>query len=263
MINKMRSALFTPILLLTLSILSMHCAKRATQAATPDKGKIEIDKKDLLAMVNKDFKTEEALSEKARFQTEVIMPGDQISITLYEKLPVSQEARSELKRVDETGSVFLLPIGVFKIGGLNLVQAEKLIERKFSELVVSPHCEIQIIKKQYEPRIYIFGEVGKSGSVVYKPGDRLLDAISSAGGVGQSAYRRSIKVIRANKETIDIYSIDLYNLVDKGNIYLNMHLRDNDIVFVPRRFLTTYTEILGAVGNAMPWYLFIQNLFSK
>ena len=259
--RRMRTFPYIPlVVLLTLGMLSIDCAKRATQAV-PDSGKIEIDKKDFLEMVNKDLKTEEALSDQARFQTEVIMPGDQISITIYEKLPVSQEARSELKRVDESGSVFLLPVGTFKLGGLNLVQAEKLIEEKFSELVVSPHCEINIVKKLYEPRIYVFGEVGKSGAVVYKPGDRLLDAISSAGGCEANAYKRSIKVIRADKETINIYSIDLYDIMNSGNIYKNMQLQDNDIIFIPRRFITTWKEIFQALNPVIPWYVLGRGFF--
>jgi polysaccharide export outer membrane protein len=189
------------------------------------------------------------------------MPGDQISITLYEKLPVSQEARSELKRVDENGEIFLLPIGSFKLGGLNLVKAEKLIEEKFSELVVSPHCEIQIVKKLYEPRVYVYGEVEKSGTVNYKPGDRLLDALSSAGGCSQDAYKRSIKVIRADKETINIYSIDLYDILNSGNIYKNIQLNDNDIIFIPRRFLTTWKEIFAALNPVIPWYVIGRGFF--
>ena len=246
--------------LILFSIMVIGCAKRETKP-TPNSDKIEIDKKDLLELVDEDLKTEEALSERARFQTEIIMPGDRIQVTVYEKLPVSQEPRVEMKRVDETGSIFLLPIGAIKMEGLSLVKAEKLIEEKFSELVVSPHCEIQILEKQYEPRIYVFGEVNKSGSIPYKSGDRLLDALSSAGGCDAKAYRRSIKIIRANKETISIYSIDLYDIMKSGNIYKNMKLQDKDIVFVPRRFITGLKEVFSVLNLTIPWYVLVQTIY--
>ena len=242
------------LLLVVSCIMVVGCAKRESQP-TPNGDKIEIDKKDLLELVNKDLKTKDALSDKARFQTEIIMPGDRIQLTIYEKLPVSQEARVEMKRVDETGSIFLLPIGTIKLEGLTLVKAEKLIEKKFSELVVSPHCEIQILEKLYEPRVYVFGEVNKSGSIPYKSGDRLLDAISSAGGCDAKAYRRSIKVIRANKEKVSIYSIDLYDIMKSGNIYKNMKLQDQDIVFIPRRFITGFKEVFSALNVVLPWWV--------
>ena len=256
----MKRTISIVLLLVSLSLVNtafIQCAKRATQA-TPERGKLEINKKDLLAMVHKDLKTDKTLTDHARFQEEIIMPGDQISVVLYEKLPISQEKRSELKRVDETGSVFLLPIGFIKLEGLTLAKAEQKVEEKFSELVVSPHCEIQIVKKLYEPRVYVFGEVTTSGSVPYKPGDRLLDALSSAGGCGSYAYKRSIKVIRSDKETVNIYSIDLHEILNSGNIYKNMQLMDNDIIFIPRRFLTTWKEVFGALNVVMPWYVLVR-----
>ena len=242
------------------SIMVIGCAKRETQPV-PNGDKIEIDKKDLLKLVDKDLKTEEALSDKARFQTEIIMRGDRIQVTIYEKLPVSQEPRVEMKRVDETGSIFLLPVGAIKMEGLSLVKAEKLIEEKFSELVISPHCEIEIIEKLYEPRIYVFGEVGKSGSVPYKSGDRLLDALSSAEGCDAKAYRRSIKIIRADKEIVSIYSIDLYDIMKSGNIYKNMALQDQDIVFVPRRFITGFKEVVSVLNAVLPWWLIVRTFY--
>lgn len=246
--------------LILFSIMVIGCAKRETKPA-PNSDKIEIDKKDLLELVDEDLKTEEALSDKARFQTEIIMPGDRIQVTVYEKLPVSQEPRVEMKRVDETGSIFLLPVGAIKMEGLSLVKAEKLIEEKFSKLVVSPHCEIQILEKQYEPRVYVFGEVGKSGLITFKSGDRLLDAISSAGGCSDNAYKRSIKIIRANKETISIYSIDLYDIMKSGNIYKNMSLHDQDIVFVPRRFITGFREVITVLNAVLPWWLIVRTFY--
>ncbi len=242
------------------SIMVIGCAKRETQPV-PKSDKIEIDKKGLLELVDEDLKTEEALSDEARFQTEIIMRGDRIQVTIYEKLPVSQEPRVEQKRVDETGSVFILPIGAIKLEGLTLVKAEKLIEEKFSELVVSPHCEIQIIEKLYEPRVYVFGEVSNSGSIPYKSGDRLLDAISSAGGCEANAYRRSIKIIRANKEIVSIYSIDLYDIMKSGNIYKNMALKDKDIVFVPRRFITGFKEVFSVLNVVLPWYVIVRTFY--
>lgn len=255
---NLQKACFLVFPLLLISLIAFGCAKREVQS-TPKGDKIEIDKKDLLKMVDSDLKTEEALSDRGRHQTEIIMPGDRIQVTIYEKLPVSQEPRIQQKRVDETGSIFLLPIGIIKLEGLTLVKAEKLIEDKFSELVVSPHCEIQILEKLYEPRVYVYGEVKESGSVKYRSGDRLLDALSSAGGCDAKAYRRSIKVVRVNKDSdkIVIYSIDLIDIMKSGNIYKNIALQDQDIVFVPRRFITGFKEVFSVLNLVLPWYVIV------
>lgn len=257
--KKINITISTLFLLLVICTLSIRCAKRATQATSNEIGKIEVDKNLLHELVNNDLKMEGALSDRARFQSEVIMSGDQISIVLYEKLPISQEKRSELKRVDETGSVFLLPIGPIKLEGLTLAKAEQKVEEKFSELVVAPHCEIQIVKKLYEPRVYVFGEVGKSGSVIYRQGDRLLDALSQVDGCSENAYKRSIKLIRYENDKINIYSINLLDIFESGNIYNNMHLKDRDIIFIPRRFITGFREVFSILSQIAPWYIIIQS----
>jgi protein involved in polysaccharide export with SLBB domain len=241
-------------------MLSTQCAKRATQPV-PNGEKVEIDKKDLLELVGKDLEIDEEEARKERFQTELLMPGDRIQLTIYEKLPVSQEGRIEMKRIDEEGKVFLLPIGEIKLQGLRIAEAEHLIEKKFSELVVSPHCEIQIIEKQYEPRVYVFGEVTKSGSVPFKSGDRLLDAISLAQGCSDNAYKRSIKVVRMEKEKVSIYSLNLNDIFNSGNLYKNIQLRDQDIVFVPRRFMTGFKEVFSALALVVPWYVLVQSIY--
>ena len=256
----MRLILSVPVLIITISILSTQCVKRATQPV-PNGEKVEIDKKELLKLVDKDMEIDEEEARKERFQTELLMPGDRIQLTVYEKLPVSQEGRIEMKRIDEEGKIFLLPIGEIKLEGLRIAEAEHLIEKKFSELVVSPHCEIQVIEKQYEPRVYVFGEVMQAGAVKYKSGDRLLDAISQTQGCSDNAYKRSIKVVRAEKEKVIIYSINLTDILSSGNVYNNIQLQDQDIIFVPRRFMTGFKEVFSALSLVLPWYILVQSVY--
>ncbi len=243
-----------------LALLSVQCAKRQIQGQ-PILDKMVIDKKDLLAMVDKDLQIDQEEAEKARFQTVRITVGDRLQVSIYEKLPVSPEKREEIKRVDEEGKIFLLPLGELKISGLRIAEAEAMIEERFSDLVVSPHCEIQIIQKQYAERVYVYGEVLKAGTMPFKPGDRLLDALSHAGGCADNAYMRSIKVIRTGEENVKVYSIDLRDIFESGNVYNNMRLQDQDIVFVPRRFLAGFKEVFGALGMVMPWYVLVQGLY--
>ncbi len=256
---SMRKKLHTYSFLLLVLLLSINCAKRQTQPA-PTLDKEEVDKKEFLQYLDEDLKQEGEEAGEALFQTEIIGRGDRLSLKIYEKLPVSQDAREEIKRVDEAGNIFILPIGEMKLAGLRIAEAEQKIEDAFSDFVVSPHCEINIEEKLYEPRVYIFGEVSNSGSVPYKRGDRLLDAISYAKGCKDDAYKRSIKVVRFENEKINIYTINLKEILEGGNLYKNIPLRDRDVVFVPRRFLTGFKEVMGALALVMPWYLFARTV---
>lgn len=232
------------------------CVKRMPAATTNDKETV-VSKDEFV----KKFSGQNMAVAKqhAVARAPVLLPGDEISIGIYDKLPVSQDKRLEMKRIGDDGAIFILPAKEIFIGGLTITEAEKTIEKKLSEFIVSPFCEISITKRAFEPRVYVFGEVGKNGVEPLKEGDRLLDALSNANGCGSNAYRRSIKIIRINEQTVSMISINLYDIMNQGKVDKNILMQDQDIVFVPRRFYTNFQEIMQIVSQLVPWYYFVKN----
>lgn len=193
-------------------------------------------------------------------RSEVIYPGDRLEIHVYEKLPASQDVRTEIKRVGDDGTLFLLPVETVTVGGLTVDEAAKVLEAAMAQYVVNPHCEVSIFKRSYEPQVYVFGEVTSSGAVPYKPTYHLLDAVSAAGGCKDNAYLRSVKIVRAVDGSVEMYSVNLYDIMRKGQIQDNIALKDQDIVFIPRRFYTNLREVSTVVGTLLPWYYFVRNM---
>jgi polysaccharide export outer membrane protein len=192
--------------------------------------------------------------------TLTIFPGDELTISIFEKLPVSMERRVEMKRVDTKGYIFMLPIGEIRVAGLSKFEAEELIENLLEEYVVSPHVEIDIAdREKMRSVVYIFGEVAQSGAFPLRPGYKLLDLLSDAGGCNDNAYRRSVKVIRVSDDKVRMASVDLYEILNEGKVQNNMLLDKQDIVFVPRRFYTNFNEVISIISRFLPWYYFVQN----
>ena len=189
----------------------------------------------------------------------LIYPGDELAIGIYDKLPVSQEMRTERKRVREDGTIFFLPIQQVTIGGLTVNEATELIEKKLSEFIVSPFVEIEVTKKAYEPEIYMFGEIGKNGIIKIREGYRLLDAIAESGGYTGNAYRRSVKIIRVVDNKVVMISIDVSKILNDAKLSNNILLQDQDILYVPRRLLVSLAEVLNLVSPFMPLYYYVQN----
>jgi polysaccharide export outer membrane protein len=189
----------------------------------------------------------------------LIYPGDELAIGIYDKLPVSQEMRTERKRVREDGTIFFLPIQMVTVGGLTVNEATELIEKKLSEFIVSPFVEIEVTKKAYEPVIYLFGETGRNGVIKIREGYRLLDAIAESGGYTGNAYRRSIKIIRIVDQKVVMISIDVGTILNDANLSNNILLQDQDILYVPRRLLVSMAEVLNLVSPFMPLYYYLQN----
>jgi protein involved in polysaccharide export with SLBB domain len=247
------------------------CVKRTTttadfSAATPaapvaaaaEPASITMNKQTYVQLTASELAQHDVEVPPPQMRTQIIYPGDHLELSIYEKLPVSQEKRVELKRVNENGSILVVPIGEVPVAGCILTDAQKIIEKKLAEYVITPFCEITIVKREYTPSVYVFGEVGRSGLIQIQRGDRILDVLSQVGGCKADAYRRSIKVVRLIDTTVTLYSIDLAGLLEKGKIEQNMLLRDQDIVYVPRRFLTTYQEVMQGLSGVMPWYFLIK-----
>jgi protein involved in polysaccharide export with SLBB domain len=247
-------------------LLPIGCAKRiplpseGKTAAGTTKGVevMTIEKRDALQQIGNRLPMNKNDLITSRIHSEIIYPGDELEVIIYEKLPVSDEKRFERKRVNGDGRIVVQPVGEVEIAGLSVIQAQKAIEDKMLPFVISPFCEIFITKRRYEPQIYMFGEVMKSGAVSFTKGDRFIDALSLSGGCKDDAYRRSIKLIRSEKEMVVIYSINLQEMLENGRIDQNIELQDQDIIFVPRRFYTSFRETMYGLSLVMPWYYILR-----
>ncbi|MBN1127979.1 MAG: polysaccharide export protein [Chitinispirillaceae bacterium] len=245
---------------------SFGCAKRVplpsgnNAASPPGKGLqvMTIDKKEALQQVGDRLPMTKNELIASRIHSEIIYPGDELEMIIYEKLPVSDEKRLERKRVNEAGRIVLQPVGEVEIAGLSVIQAQKTIEDKLQPFIVSPFCEIFITKRRYEPQIYVFGEVQKNGAISFTKGDHFIDALSTAGGCKDDAYRRSVKLIRSEQEKVVIYSINLLEILENGRLDQNIVLQDQDIIFVPRRFYSTFRETMYGLSMVMPWYYLLR-----
>jgi protein involved in polysaccharide export with SLBB domain len=219
---------------------------------------IIIDKKEASSFVGARLPSDKKELIASRIHSEIIYPGDELEVIIYEKLPVSDEKRLERKRVNEAGKIVIQPVGEVEIAGLSVISAQKRIEERLLPYIVSPFCEIFISKRRYEPQIYVFGEVLKSGAIPFTKGDHFIDALSNAGGCKDDAYRRSVKLIRSEGEKVAVYSINLQEILQNGRIEQNMELQDQDIIFVPRRFYSTFKEVIYALSVVTPWYYILR-----
>jgi hypothetical protein len=58
---------------------------------------------------------------------------------------------------------------------------------------------------------------------------------------------------------VAMISINLYDILGNGRMAENLELRDQDLLFVPRRFFTTFNEVMSVIASLVPWYYFAAN----
>jgi protein involved in polysaccharide export with SLBB domain len=88
-------------------------------------------------------------------------------------------------------------------------------------------------------RVYLTGEVARQGPLEL-PGDERLTvsrAIIQAGGFGDFANKRKVKLVRKTGTTQQIEIIDVAEIINKGRLDLDRVLQPGDVILVPARLI--------------------------
>lgn len=93
-----------------------------------------------------------------------------------------------------------------------------------------------IVLPATEQKYYVLGEVGKAQAYPLKPNDRLIDAITTAGGTTQNADLSKVTLIRKDARGQAVaHAVDLQHMMKKGDMARNETLQPGDVIFVPNR----------------------------
>ena len=160
----------------------------------------------------------------------VLGSGDVVRITVYEHADLSAVAR-----ISQAGSINFPLVGEVFIAGLG----ERSAELKLGELLLqggfvkSP--QVSLIVEQYRSQqVSVLGEVNKPGVYVIDRGNRLMDLLAMAGGVNASGGENAVVIKKGGNEGQGGHPIDLFQLLQKGDMTQNVEVADGDIIYIPR-----------------------------
>jgi polysaccharide export outer membrane protein len=98
--------------------------------------------------------------------------------------------------------------------------------------VTDPQVTV-IVTQINSQRVYILGEVTRTGAYPLLPGMTLLQALSSAGGFTQFANRKKIYMFRTENGKQNKYPFDYKAVVDGKRTDENVVLKAGDTIVVP------------------------------
>lgn len=170
--------------------------------------------------------------------------GDQVQIDIFNIPEYSGKNGQHQVQID--GTLNLPLIGNVSVQGMALDQAKELIQEKYGEYLQIPIVNLNLLAAR-PLKIAIAGEVQHPGSYIISPivsqggnsksGAQLptvTKALQVAGGVTTSADIRQIKIRRLELNALEkIININLWELLQIGNLVQDISLRDGDILFVP------------------------------
>ena len=151
-------------------------------------------------------------------------PGDSVNILIYGK--ANQNITIEINR---DGIINIPEIGPLSVAGLTFIELKKLIETRISEQMIGVNTSITLGNLR-SMQIFVLGESFKPGAYTISSLSTVTHALLASGGVSDIGSLRNIQVKREGEL---INTIDLYDLLLKGDRKNDIRLNQGDVVFIP------------------------------
>jgi protein involved in polysaccharide export with SLBB domain len=158
-----------------------------------------------------------------------IEPGD----TLQIRYPFHPE-RDQQEIVRPDGTLRAAEIGDVEVAGRTTGEVQRLLVERSSTVLRDPQVVVNVT--EFSPKsVYVGGEVGAPGSVAYRKGLTVVQAIANVGGLLPTARRDSVILIRPDTVPDRYVSrrIDVAATLDRGDPEL-VTLAPHDVLYVPR-----------------------------
>jgi polysaccharide biosynthesis/export protein len=171
-----------------------------------------------------------------------IQGGDELSISIDDDPTLSENVT-----VLDDGSISIPPAGSIDIGGMTTQEASHEIALRLRRYMVRPQIVVSVVKEGVL-EVTVLGDVKQPGKYELRSQGRLLDAIAAAGGIAETETGVYPAARIATPGGGDVATISLQNLLQEGDISLDVPLQQGAVVYVPGR-MTFDVQVLGAVDH--------------
>ncbi len=151
-------------------------------------------------------------------------PGDALNIQLFGNVNLEYYLV-----VSREGSISFPEIGPILVAGLDFQEARNTINERVAEQLIGVRSSITLGELR-TIRIFVLGEVIEPGSYAVSGLSTMTNALFESGGVTEVGSLRQIQLNR-NGETVT--TLDLYDLLLRGDTSNDARLQPGDVIFVP------------------------------
>lgn len=129
--------------------------------------------------------------------------------------------------IDQYGDIEIPMVGLVKLAGMTLKQAEKVINARVSEYLTYVTVTVKLLSY----RVSVLGEVKSPGiKQIDRASLTLLDAISYGGDITDMGNRKKVRLIRKEGNRSKVYTIDMSSVdMLASDLY---YLRPDDVIYV-------------------------------
>jgi polysaccharide biosynthesis/export protein len=168
--------------------------------------------------------------------------------------------------VPPDGKIAMQLLEPFSILGKTTTEVAQMLTEKWNKYGINPSVSVSLVQKRGDRArpfmtpgdrlqvperhnwIFVSGAVARPGFYIFKPGDRLLDALNFVGGPTSNANLKKISLRHSvkGKQFAKVTEINFLKFLQKGDLKCNVPLTADDVFFVPEKTRTTpeWQEIL-------------------
>ncbi|MBU2568261.1 MAG: polysaccharide export protein, partial [Elusimicrobia bacterium] len=170
-----------------------------------------------------------------------IEQGDILAINVT---PAEEVSREVIVKPD--GTISLPLVGSIKAEGMTAEELSRMLEKNLSVYITGPKVSINM--KHFSRRqIFVMGQINRAGAYEFRPGLRIFELISIAGGLGKEASAKNIRVHRGERENRKTFTVNLDEVIKSGDLSKDFALESGDIIEIPRE--PKSVSVIGAVNS--------------
>jgi protein involved in polysaccharide export with SLBB domain len=154
----------------------------------------------------------------------VIGPGDTVNVQLFG----NQNAEYFLV-VSREGTINFPEIGPVNVSGLPFADLRNLINQRVTEQMIGVRASITLGELR-SIRVFVVGDAVRPAGYTVGGLSTMTHALAAAGGVKPIGSLRKVALMR---EGNTISTLDLYDLLLRGDMRADVRLQPGDVIFVP------------------------------
>ena len=162
-------------------------------------------------------------------------PPDVVRITSK----VVREVDGHTEQIRPDGKITLPLLGSVFVAGMSCEQVNAELERRYREFYKDADISLRVVGFNSK-KIFVFGEVSTAGPYEYNGANTILATMAKAQPT-RLADPSHVQILRPNPkgELIKKMTVNLNDMVKRGDTHLDAVLEEGDIIYVPANALAS------------------------
>ncbi len=134
------------------------------------------------------------------------------------------------------------------------VDLERLLIHKDRVADVALQSGDAVVLPALQDKVFVFGQVGRTGGFPYEPDQRLIDYLAAAGGPGGRG-KKTAYLVRGDADKPKITKVKLSNGM-RGDKMDNPVVQPGDIIYVPEGIISDWRDLSQLIATVRMLWLF-------